>query len=104
MDPDPLTIIAESSRAIAQSTAAIAQSTASLDATQATLTQMQAALTQMQRLAFRLQAFVCVLLGASLLFLSLVVWQHLRSRHTLALVEQTLTLQIQALRDQLRPR
>jgi hypothetical protein len=97
MEPDPLTIIAESSRAIAQSTAAIAQSTASLDATQATLTQMQ-------RLAFRLQAFVCVLLGASLLFLSLVVWQHLRSRHTLALVEQTLTLQIQALRDQLRPR
>jgi hypothetical protein len=97
MGPDPLTIIAESSRAIAQSTAAIAQSTASLTATQATLTQMQ-------RLAFRLQAFVCVLLGASLLFLGLVVWQHLRSRHALALVEQALTTEIQALRDQLHQR
>jgi hypothetical protein len=83
MEPDPLKVIAESSRSIAESTAALAK---------------------MQRLAFRLQAFVCVLVSASLLFLGFVVWQHLRSRHALALVEQALTAEIQALRDQLRQR
>jgi hypothetical protein len=81
MDPDPLTVIAESYRSIAQSTAAIAQT---------------------QRLALWIQAFVCVLLGVSLLFLALVVWQHGRHSVEMATLTQALTVQTQALRDQLR--
>ena len=65
--------------------------------TQRSLEQTQQYIAQTQRLGLKIQAFACVMLGASLLFLGYVIWQHLAQGQEHALLIHALTETLQRL-------
>jgi len=70
MANDPLDVIAESYRLTAETQQFLAQSQARVEKTQQYIAQTQ-------RLGPKIQAFACVMIGASLLFLGYIIWQEL---------------------------
>jgi hypothetical protein len=104
MPSDPTESFAESFRITAETQQMLAQ-------TQLRVEETNRHIAQTQRLGGRLQAFALVLIGLSLLFIGVVVWQHVAMRHESAALEQavltntqTIAAQTQALLERLRPR
>ena len=90
MANEPLDVIAESYRLTAETQQFLAQSQARVEKTQQYIAQTQ-------RLGLKIQAFACVMIGASLLFLGYVVWQHLAQSQEHAALIQALTQTLQRL-------
>lgn len=95
MPVDPLDLIAKSYLGIHESTMAIRESTRTLDA------HLQY-LSMTHRLALRLQGFALGLLGLALVGTGFLIWQGIRTSHDHAALLQALTVQTQALRQQLK--
>jgi hypothetical protein len=74
-----------------------ARATEMMAETQHRLEQTQQYIAQTQRLGLKIQAFACVMIGASLLFLGYVVWQHLAQSQEHAALIQALTQTLQRL-------
>ena len=90
MDHDPLAVIAESYKTIADTQQILAQ-------TQLSMAETARDIAQTHRLGFRLQGFALVLLGLSLLFTGVVVWQHLAMRRENAALNQAVLTNTQTI-------